>query len=392
MDSKVLLEKKATLKEEALKMITKGKEEIRHFTEDEVKAFNEIKQKIEGINEELRKLEVALPTELEKITNKEIKKMNKEFSLLKAIRNVANNKPQDELTQAVLDAGNEEMRKSGINAVGSIVLPSKEFRTVTVTTEGVDTVATDLMDVLEPLKAKTVLGGAKWLTGLTGDVQYPVMSAINASWEGETATTSASTPTFTQVKLSPKRLSVVVPISKQFLIQDSCGAEQAIRNEIINAVRDKLEATVLGSANGSTTQPAGLFYNGGSDLDTLSNFADICTLEATLETNNFGGNMTYIMSPSAKGILRGMAKTGTANGLVWENNEVDGTPALTTSNVASTYVLYGNLDNLCIANWGTTDITVDTFTLSADGCIRLVVNTYWDVKTLRNGAFAVAKL
>lgn len=317
--------------------------------------------------------------------------MEKNFSLLTAIRNVANNKPQDELTQAVIDAGSEEMRKAGMNFVGQIQLPSKEYRTVTVTTEGVDTVATQLMDVLEPLRAKNVLiqAGAKYLTGLTGDVQYPIMSAINASWEGETATTAASTPTFTNVKLQPKRLSVVVPISKQFLIQEGCGAENAIRNEIINAVNGKLEATILGTADATATQPAGLFYS-ASALTDVDSYADLCSLEAGVETANVYGEMKYIMSPTAKGILRGMAKTGTNNGLVFENNEIDGTPALVTSHISNSKLIYGDFSNLVIGSWGNLDLTVDTVTLAADGCIRLVINAYFDAKVLRSEAFAKA--
>lgn len=280
-----------------------------------------------------------------------------------------------------------------MNYVGQIQLPSKEYRTVTVATEGVDTVATELMDVLEPLRAKNVLiqAGAKYLTGLTGDVQYPVMSTVNATWEAETATTGASTPTFTNVKLQPKRLSVVVPISKQFLIQEGCGAENAIRNEIINAINGKLEATILGTADATATQPAGLFYS-ASALPQLATYADICSLEAGVETANVYGDMKYIMSPSAKATLRGMAKTGTNNGLVFENGEIDGTPCLVTSHVANKGIIYGDFSNLVIGSWGNLDLTVDTVTLAADGCVRLVINAYFDAKVLRTEAFAKATL
>lgn len=390
-----LMDEKTILKKQASDLIANAKAEIRMLTAEENETIENIKKQIMNINEEMRQLDVELPLDekqnLEKLNNT---KMEKSFSLLTAIRNVANNRAQDELTSAVIEAGAEEMRKAGMNYVGQIQLPSAEYRTVTVATEGVDTVATNLMDVLEPLRSRNVLinAGAKYITGLVGDVQYPVMDAINATWEGEIADASVQTPTFSHVKLQPKRLSVVVPISKQFLIQDGCGAEQAIRNEIINAVNGKLEATILGSANATATQPAGLFYNNGAALDTISDFAGICDLEAGLETANFYGDMKYIMSPSAKAAMRGMAKTGTANGLVFENGEVDGTGVLTTSHVAGKNLVYGDFSNLVIANWGNLDLTVDTVTLAAQGCIRLVINAYFDAKVLRDGAFAVAKM
>lgn len=319
--------------------------------------------------------------------------MEKQFSLIKAIRSVANNKALDELSQAVVEAGAAEMRKSGINYVGQIQLPSAEVRGVTVTTEGEDVVATDVLDVVRPLTAKNVMvqAGAKFVGGLVGDLQYPVMSAVNTTWEGETASASDGSPTFTSVKLTPHRLTTVVPISKQFILQDSAGAEAAIREEIINAINTKLEATILGSAAGTATQPAGLFAD-SSQVEDVASYADVCELEAEVETNNVYGNMKYILSPKAKSALRSMIKGTNGTGMVFEAGEVDGTDALVTSNVPTGKFVYGDFSNYIIASWGNIDLTVDNITLAADGQIRLVVNAYFDAKPLRQNAFALGSL
>lgn len=404
MNSVEILERKATLKDEANSLIETARVEIRALTETETNRINEIKQELTNLNDELRNLDVELPVEETEIkNNSNIRtKMNKSFSLLTAIRNVAENKQQDSLSQAVIDNGANEMRNAGINFVGQIQVPmAEEYRTVTVSTEHDDVVATDLMDVLEPLHAKSTLlqSGVKFLSNLKGDVQYPVMSAVNASWEGETATTSASTPTFTNVKLQPKRLSVVVPISKQFLIQDSCSAEQAIRNEIVNAINAKLEATILGNSN-TAGQPQGLFYS-ASALTSITDFAGITNLEAGIETANMEG-YTYICSPTAKSKLRNMIKGKTATsgnattvnvgGTVWQNGEIDGVKCLTTSNVANSNILCADFSQMVLAQFGNLDITVDNVTLAADGCIRLIVNSYWDFKVLRANSYKVASI
>lgn len=388
-----ILDKKQQLKDEANAILDNCKQEIRMLNPDEENKINEIKQQLINLNEELRSLQetVELPEEINIKNNKKMTEKN--FSLINAIRSVANNKALDEVSQAVVDCGQEEMRKAGLNYVGQIQLPNEEYRTVTVATEHDDVIATDMFDVVKPLNAKNVLiqAGAKYITGLVGDVQYPVMSTINTTWEGETAAAGDGTPTFDNVKLSPKRLTTVVPISKQFLLQDSVGAENAIREEIINAINSKLEATILGSAAGSTTQPAGIFYS-ASALDSITNFADLCDMESDVEEANVYGEMKYIMSPKAKAALRGMAKTGTANGLVYENGEVDGTPALSTSNVKNYNIAYGDWSNYIIAQWGNIDLTVDNVTLAANGQIRLVVNAYFDAKPLRSAAIKVANI
>lgn len=408
MNSVELLEKKQALKDEARALVEKAEKEIRSLNDEENTRYQSIKSEIENINAELRSLDVELPTE----TNLNInflnnKKMEKNFRLLTAIRNVAENRQQDEISRAVIDSGAAEARAAAINHVGAIQIPvSEEYRTVTVTTEGADVVATDMMNILEPLYAKNTLlqSGVQFLSGLKGDVQFPVLSASAATWESETATTSASTPTISAVKLSPHRLSIVVPISKQFLIQESVSAEQALRKMVVDAINAKLEATILGHAN-TSGQPQGLFYS-ASTLSTLSDWDDITAIEAAIEGANMD-NYSYICTPAAKAVMRSMLKgtssvtdsdstvTAVTNvgGLVFDNGEIDGRKCLVTSAIDTTKgIICGDFSQMVMGQFGSLDLTVDNYTLAADGCVRLVVNSYWDFKVLRSGCYQAAKL
>ena len=329
-----LKDEKRSLKDEAFAILETCKAEIRDLTEEENQKLSDIKTKINNINEEMRSLEIDLNPEINEKTEK---KMEKEFRLLKAINAVANQKELDEVAKAVFNEGATEMRKAGINYEGQIQLPTGELRAaITVATEGADVVATDVFDVEAPLRAKNVLvnAGARYVTGLVGDVKFPVLNASNVTWEGETAAASDGAGTFDSVTLSPKRLTAYIDISKQFLVQDGCGAEEAIREDIINAINTKLEATILGNAAGTTTKPAGLFYTTGT-LTSIADFEDLCDLEASVEDVNVLGNCTYVMSNKAKAALRGMIKGTNATGMVYENGEVDGTPAYNTSNVGN---------------------------------------------------------
>ena len=348
-------------------------------------------------NEETKEDEIETETEETKEEEKETRnnetknhtKMNKEFRLIKAINDIANNRSVDETAQAVVKAGAEEMRKAGVSYGGQIQLPTSELRTaITVTAEGEDVVATEIYDILEPLRAKNVLvaAGAKFITGLVGDVQVPSMSAGNVTWEGETASAKDGGQTFTAVKLSPKRLTAYVDISKQFLVQDSKSAEALIRQDIINAINSKLEATILGSAVGTTTQPAGIFN--GKSKKTIASFKDVCDLEAKIEDANVIGECKYVMSNKAKAALRNMAKSAKSTELVMEGGAIDGTAVLNTSNVEEQNVVYGDFSNLAIGQWGSIDLLVDPYTKAADGQVRLVVNAFFDAKVLRDGAFA----
>ena len=254
------------------------------------------------------------------------------FSLLKAIRNVAENRQLDNVTAAVCNEGMKEMRKAGLNTVGQIYIPTMETRAaVSVASEGVDVVATDLYDIIEPLRAKNVLvqAGAKFYTGLTNNAQIPVMTGSNVNWAGENVAATDGNVAFKNVTLTPKRLTAYVDISKMLLAQDSVGVENAIRQDLINAINSKLESTILGKSAKSATTPAGIFN--GKTPTKVTDFEGLVGLEAAVEEANVLGGISYIASPSARASFRNMMKgsRGTAQ-LAYVDGTLDGTPVFST--------------------------------------------------------------
>lgn len=412
---------KQELKERALEIIDTAKKEVRDLSEEETKEIDTIKEEIKALeddekidkenvsNEESEKEDEVVEngeksdenetTENEESedkrelnnNNSNIRKMNKEFRLIKAIRDVANNRSMDEVTKAVANAGAEEMRKSGLSFGGQIQLPL-ESRTITVASEHEDIIETEFTNILEPLRAKNVLveAGAKYLTNLVGDVQVPIMSATNVGWAGEVADAASGDPTFSHVTLQPKRLTAYIDLSKQFIAQDSLAAEQLIREDLVKAINSKLEATILGDESGTTTQPQGMFD--AISATSVSGYSDICNKEAEIEDANINGTCVYVMSNKAKAALRAMPKSTKSTQLVFENGEVDGTKAINTSHVADKKYLYGDFSNLAIGQWGAIDLTVDPYTLARSGQIRLVVNAYFDAKILRPTAFTAGEI
>ena len=311
------------------------------------------------------------------------------FSLLKAIRNVAENRQLDNVTAAVCNEGMKEMRAAGLNTVGQIYIPTMETRAaVSVVSEGVDVVATDLYDIIEPLRAKNVLvqAGAKFYTGLTNNAQIPVMTGSNVNWAGETAAATDGNVQFNNVTLTPKRLTAYVDISKMLLAQDSIGVENAIRQDLINAINSKLESTILGKGAKSATSPAGIFN--GKTPTKVTDFEGLVGLEAKVEEANVLGGISYIASPSARASFRNMMKgsRGTAQ-LAYTDGTLDGTPVYSTSNVEAKTFVVGDFSNLAIGSWGGLDIVVDNYTQAVNGMIRLVVNAYFDAALIRPEAF-----
>lgn len=416
VNSLQLKDKRSQITKQANEIIELAKKEVRDLTDDEAQKIEDYENQVKELDEELKALQSRLenlrfgdnkedededtenPSENNEEENKKERSMKKQsFSLVKAIRSIANGQQLDELTAAVIAQGNEEARKAGISTQGQIQLPESRAA-VTVTAEGEDVVATDLFDILMPLRAKNVLvqAGAKFMGNLVGDVQIPVMTANNVTWKGEVASAADGAGTFSHITLSPHRLTAYVDISKQMLVQDSVDVENAIRTDLINAINTKLEETILGAGDGKeggTTIVAPLGMRNGVTATSVTGYDKVCEVESNVEDANVLGECVYIMSNKAKAALRGMIKGTNGTGMVYENGSVDGTKAFNTSHLgtAKTYI-YGDFSNLAIGSWGGVDITVDPYTQAAAGKVRIVVNAFFDAKKLRDGAFAVGTI
>ena len=111
-------------------------------------------------------------------------------------------------------------------------------------------------------------------------------------------------------------------------------------------------------------------------------------MEADLENANVAGDIKFIVSPSAKAILKTTVKGANANaGFIMQNGEVEGYEVLSSSAVASKGVIMGNFSDFVIGQWGGIELTVDPYTQADKGKVRLVVNAYFDAKPRRTSAF-----
>ena len=329
------------------------------------------------------------------ITKTSTRKMNKNFSLLKTIRSISRNQPLDDLTNAVVEQGKSEMRKAGLSAQGQLVIPTNEVRAIhSVTADGEKVVATEVFDILTPLRAKNVLAqaGATIYSNLTSDVKIPIMSKSNVTFEAENGEAKDGAGAFNYLKLTPHRLTAYVDISKELLAQDSVDVENAIRTDLVNAINSKLEEAFLSDFSGSTVQPKGVFAVVKPDSAVTSNFAKLVENEAKVEDANILNEPCYILSNKAKAALRAMAKGAKSTELVYENGEVDGTKAYNTSNVPASNYLFGDMSSLVAGTWSGLDVIVDPYTQAAKGAVRLVVNMYVDFGVARPETLVAGKL
>jgi HK97 family phage major capsid protein len=409
-------DKRALLKNDNAELTVKAEKENRKLNDDEQKVFDENIKTMEQlekdilVQKELRKMPEGKKVEMSV-------KTEKRFSLMKTILNVCDGKPVDSDFIGLLDEGRDEFKRAKVpdGTRGQIILPSQtksdliesrskpESRSAIISTAGGSTtaggyaVAMDWKTVLPPLTNYLVLAqaGATYLTGLVGNVQIPTYSGTSVYWATEVATATEGEGTWGVVNLYPKRIAGYIDVSKQFLLQDSVGAETMLMNNIAKAVSAKLESTILGTATGSsTTQPAGLFYSIVNTAVTTATYGTVIDLESTVNTANaLFGNLAYITSPAGNGKLKQTPKIATyGSEFLIEDGIMNGYPVYVTAGCATTTafgttngtgLVFGNWADLIIGQWGGFDILVDPYTQATKGTVRLVINCYFDAAAER---------
>lgn len=397
---------KRDLKIKELEDLTnKIKEEKRELNTDENNEFEKIQEEIRHFDSEIEKIQQEDKKEQRNNNNNQInntKKMEKRFSLLKAINEAVENRYSDE-TLAMVEEGKRSMQAAGQSYKGSLILPL-ESRAITATgaNNGKEVIATEKFSIIEPLRANlvSVQAGAQLITGLVGDVSIPSYGGSSVAWAGETATAANGQGSFSEIKLTPTRLTAILPVSKQFLIQDSLNAEAMLINDISNAISAKLESTIFGVSGSTHGVPNGLFYSYTPAVTGSTSYDKIVSLETAVETGNaLMGNLAYVVNPSLKGTLKKTQK-GTNLGFIFENGEVNGYKCYSSNHVAKNLnagtdeygAIFANWSDLIIGQWGAIDIQVDPYTLAGDGQVRLVVNAYFGIAKRHPESFAVGSL
>ena len=366
-------------------VIANGEAEQRELTEQETNQMVDLRSQIDEARAELAKVEEENRKIAEQNNHKEITKKNtmKEVRLFDLIKGVVENNLTDE--QRAYVNGNQ------INFRGA-----EDGIAATVATAGKENVPEDKMRLEVAIRNASVLNkiGATWFGNAVGNIRIPKYDGSNVYWaDSENAEAQDGKQKFSEVSLSPKRLTAYITISRQFLAQSPEDAEAILISDLAAAVAEKLDKTVFGTAAGTDAQPAGLFVDGaphlvtGKTIDSIT-FNDVLELEEAVEEKN-ATDFIFVANPKVKYALRG---TQMASGLqfVWDNGEIDGRKAVVSNSVAQGGLLCFDPKALAVATWDNgMFITVDPYTLAGKNQIKVTVNYLVDA-TLKGDSISGA--
>lgn len=275
-----------------------------------------------------------------------------------------------------VEASKEVAKKLGYAPRGLFVPADIEKRrrsflkrdlTVGGSTSGAELVGTDhIPTLIELLRNKMLLTrmGARYMSGLVGNVSIPRWDgASTAGWTStEGAGTSESTPTTGALTLSAKEVSANVQYTRLLLQQSSPDVAALVEDDLMAVLALAIDKAGFHGAGGSG-EPQGIVGTSGVGAVTIASMDWDAAVEFESDVdagNALDGTMFFATTPAVRGTLKSRAKeSGYPVYIVSENNVMNGYPVMTTNQINTGYIIFGNFAQVIIGEWGGLDLIVD---------------------------------
>jgi HK97 family phage prohead protease/HK97 family phage major capsid protein len=325
---------------------------------------------------------------------KEMDKINRSFSLSRAIETVSLGKGLEGAEAEWAQEARNEMQARGLQMTGQIGIPEAALRAGAADNfqagsgDGSGYVPTNVPGVIEALRAPTMIEtlGATTIYGATGNLKFPrVSNKAIATEETEVSADANSTMEMDELELSPTRVANKTLFSKQLILQGGNSVDSLIARELTAGINETIDKAAFAKAAaatqtagaGAALTPAMLFELEKSVLAAGGNFADC----------------KWAMSPTGWKVSRDLATVDSIDAF-WKGQSFDGFPAVATPNLVDGTANKGDIcfgdwaQGLVLAYFGSLDLLVDPYSNAGNAQIALHLNKFYDCEVRQAGAFA----
>lgn len=265
---------------------------------------------------------------------------------------------------------------------------------------GANTVDTTLLvsSFVDLLRNRTVimqLGTP--LAGLVGNVDIPTQTqGASGYWIGEDADATKDDIDFGIIQLRPKTVANYGEITRRMLMQSSMDVEALFRADLARGLALAMDSAGF-YGDGTSNTPIGIKetagINGVNFAGVQPTYAELVAMETAIDQDNaLAGSLAYVGNTSLRGHAKTTLKFSGVDGTLWEaGNTLNGYRTEITNQVTSGDVFFGNFADLLIGMWGGLEITVDPYTHSTKGRLRIVAMQDVDFLVRRPASFCFGK-
>ena len=334
---------------------------------------------------------------------KEINKINRSFSLSRAVTAASFGKALEGAEAEWQQEAAKEYQMRGLQMSGQIGIPaSAMYRNGSAdnfqaagTGDGSGFVATQVGGVIDALRTPTLAErvGVTTINNATGNLKFPRVSAKAGAAQpsdpnNEVGVDSASGLELDEVTLTPIRVAANTKYSKQLIMQGGAQVDAMISRELAAGINEHVDKAVFAKAAAGTPTAHQI------DKDAAATYADIVNMQSLVLAA--GGDLSrcrYVGNPTAMTLLKPDAAVSNISALV-DNGRLDGyevhfTPQVADSTASEGALLFGDFQlGLVLAYFGGIDLLVDPFTNAGNAQIALHINRFYDCEVRQGNALA----
>lgn len=327
-------------------------------------------------------------------------KIGREIAMNVDVVNMKNAQPREEKSANQLMR--EALREAKRDGQAEFAL-KREITTSTIDTGGL--IPLTIKDILPPLEMGLIFDkiGVPIQTGVTGNLQWPVMGDGEAEILGETEELTDSTVDFSKINAVKTRMGVSFTVTNQAINDSDVDLVALIQQEARQRIRRVLNR-VMFSHQDFTGNFHGPFA-GAKAQDTFAGavptYKELLEMKGKVaETGVEMEGFCYVMSETMKAALEATPIDAGSGRMVIENGSIAGYPVFTTAyinygsdkNKADVeYVAAGVYTYLAVNQYGELRMVVDPYTKAKKDEVVITLNADWSMTTLRKEAFALYK-
>jgi len=276
---------------------------------------------------------------------------------------------------------------------------------------GEDLVFTERGSFIELLRNRLVTTqmGARFLTGLVGNVSFPKQTgAGDWTWVEENPASGVSDSDLTtgSVSLTPKEGNSSTAFSRRLLVQSTPDAEGLVRQDLMAITVRGIDLAAL-HGTGANNQPTGIYT--ATDVNPVAfggtvSFAKVVEMETAIVADNADiGVMGYVTTPEIRGAAKTTQVFSGSNGMpIWTGSvlegEMNGYRSMASNQLSKTLessaskhgMIFGVWSELMIGEWGAVEITVDPYSQKKKNLIEVTIHAIVDVALRHGQAFSKA--
>lgn len=246
-------------------------------------------------------------------------------------------------------------------------------------------------EVIKPLQEGLIYNkiGVKLPTGLSGEYVWPVVgSSLEVEYVGEGVALTDKPFEMSKISATPQRMGITVVLTRESIFNSNGMLEDLVREQMIQAFPKGLNSVLLGgSTKGNFTSP---FATTKCVKSTVAfDFKSLNGAKAAkLALGYSSEGLVWVMSEATKADLEATPKDTGSGIMTVENDRLCGLPVFCSSALGEKIGL-GDFRYLVCGQFGTPSFIVDPMTLATEDKVRITINMYFSMSTLREDAFSL---